>query len=57
MARRDPDRIRHAKLTGAVMAVRDAVMLAPPEVVEAQRAALPDLWERIDSLTELVVEG
>ena len=39
------------------MAVRDAVMLAPPEVVEAQRAALPDLWERIDSLTELVVQG
>ncbi len=57
MARRnDPVRIRAAKLTGAALAVRDAVVLAPPAVVQAQREAMPSLWERIDPLTELAVE-
>ena len=57
MARRnDPDRIRTAKLTGAAMAIRDQVTLAPPEVVAPHREALPRLWERIDSLTDLAVE-
>jgi hypothetical protein len=57
MARRnDPNRIRTAKLTGAAMAVRDAVVLAPPALVEAQRETMPSLWERIDHLTDLAVE-
>ena len=31
--RNDPDRILHAKLIGAAMAVLDQVMLAPPETI------------------------
>jgi hypothetical protein len=57
MARRnDPVRIRTAKLVGTAVAVRDQVLLAPPEVVAAQREALQRLWERIDSLGDLAVE-
>lgn len=57
MARRnDPDRILTAKSSGAAMAVRDAIMLAPPKVVAAQCEALPDLWDRIDRVTVLAEE-
>lgn len=52
-----PDRIRHAKLTGAAMAVRDAVMLASPEVAAAQRKPMPRVWKNFDRLFELAVEG
>ncbi|WP_426572142.1 hypothetical protein [Aquihabitans sp. McL0605] len=52
--RNDPARIRTAKLTGAAMAVRDEIMRADPAAVEAQREALPKLWERIDSLIDLL---
>lgn len=53
--RNDPDRIRHAMLLGAATAVRDQVVLADPEMIEAQRQVLPELWRRIDSLCELAV--
>jgi hypothetical protein len=55
--RNDPERIRHAKLTGAAMAVRDQMVLASPDAVAEQRAAIPDLWERLDRLAELLTEG
>lgn len=55
--RNDPERIRHAKLTDSAAAVRDEVIRADPTTIDAQREALPRLWERIDFRTELAVGG
>lgn len=53
MARSDRERVDAAKVYGAAAGLRDQVRLADPEAVEAQRAALPRLWEFIDRLGEL----
>ncbi|CAN5776166.1 hypothetical protein BH10ACT1_BH10ACT1_22340 [soil metagenome] len=57
MARSDPQRVRHATFVGAATGLRDQLAMADPEVVDAQRIALPRAWEFIDRLAELAQSG
>lgn len=53
MAKPDRDRVKAAQVTGSLAGLRDAVMLADPEVMGRHRAEWPRLWERIDRLVDL----
>lgn len=51
----DPERIRHAQMTGRVAAVRAQIRVnKDPEREQRARAEWPELWEKIDALVELI---
>jgi hypothetical protein len=50
--RYDPVRVRNARIEGAARGIRDAIYLAPTDVLERHRAELPKLWAAIDRLRD-----
>ena len=58
MARRvDRERIRHAQLSGAVMAIRDQQRLDTQGRMERLRADWPEMADRIDAAVGLIDWG
>lgn len=51
--RPDPVRLRHAKLVGTLVGLRDLMVTADPELLERHRTEWPEVWDRIEQAVDL----
>ncbi|CAN5625063.1 hypothetical protein BH10ACT3_BH10ACT3_03240 [soil metagenome] len=53
MTKPDAQRVKNAQVIGAVAGLRDAVVLADPELLARHRQEWPQFWDRVDRLVDL----